>query len=502
MPRKSKMKETGRANVKTMAVNRVLQEQLSLLAGTIQQRRALAHGLGKSYEGQRDLYLALGYKKVIEYTDYLDKYERQDIAKRIVTAYPDATWRGEPVVYETEDPEPTSFEEAWQELARDKNVLQYLTRLDKMAGIGRYAVLYLGFSDVEKPEDAQEEVTKAEGNELLFLQPYSETNAEVNTWDNDHSSERYGLPMTYKLKVKNLNNATGTKADESLSTTDVVVHWSRVIHAAEGLLESNVYGTPRLKAVFNRLDNLDLIAGGSAESMWRGGFPGLAFELDPEAELTPQDAEDLDKQIDEYVHSLRRYLRLQGMKANSLNPQIADPDSHVKVQLELISGATGIPVRILTGSERGELASTQDKENWSDRVSERRKDFAEPSILRPFVDRLIESGVLPEPAEGYFVAWPDVNALSDKEQAEIAQIRTKAIAEYVKAGAEMLIPPYAFLTSIMGFEQTEAEAMLDELEQMLKEEEEDAAAMADEEAIKKQEEEAAMEDEEEEEDAA
>ena len=37
----------------------------------------------------------------------------------------------------------------------------------------------------------------------------------------------------------------------------------------------------------------------------------------------------------------------------------------------MISAETGIPKRILTGSERGELASSQDRDNWFERYPER-----------------------------------------------------------------------------------------------------------------------------------
>ena len=160
------------------------------------------------------------------------------------------------------------------------------------------------------------------------------------------------------------------------------------------------------------------------------------------------------------------------MDTATLEQSIADPENIVDTELKLISGASNIPVRILTGSERGELASSQDENNWNHRVDERRLDFAEPLILRAFIDRLIDFGILPRPKNGlYTVTWPDLDALSEKEQAEIAKSKTEAIAMYVKSGASILIPPTFFLTKIMGMSDEEAEAILNEVLEMIKQEE-------------------------------
>lgn len=465
-------------------------EILATLASISLTRAALARGLGKQYGGERDVYAALGWKKELCFADFYYQWQRGNIAKRIVEAFPEATWRGEPVVFETEDPKQvTTFEASWAELLDNFDVWHFLTRTDKLARMGKYAVLYFGFDDGEPSQPLQ----KSTNRKLLYLQPYSEPNATINTWDKDKTSPRYGMPETYKLKVRNLNNAVPTSdvraIQQATSTEDMVVHWSRIIHVAENLLESNVYGTPAMECVYNNLSSLELIAGGSGEMFWRGAFPGLALEMDPTAQVADESA--LNDEIDEYVHNMRRVLRLKGIQAKSLTPGIlSDPEKYVDTQLKLIAGATKIPVRILTGSEMGELASTQDKENWEDRVAERRNDFAEPVLLRPFIEKLIESGVLPAPgnSNGFSIAWPDIEAQSDKEQAEIGEIRAKALQAYVTSGAHVVVPPMQFLVNFLGFTEEEAIQMLEEVERMLEEEAKEAeaaqATVAEEEAAR------------------
>jgi hypothetical protein len=73
-------------------------------------------------------------------------------------------------------------------------------------------------------------------------------------------------------------------------------------------------------------------------------------------------------------------------------------------------------------------------------------------ILRPFIDRLISFGVLPEPRNGYTVEWPPIFTPSEEQQAKTAETRAKALGTYAGApGADMILPPAMFLKLILGF---------------------------------------------------
>jgi hypothetical protein len=117
----------------------------------------------------------------------------------------------------------------------------------------------------------------------------------------------------------------------------------------------------------------------------------------------------------------------------------------------MISAVTGIPKRILSGSERGELASTQDSGEWKTYVQSRREDHAEPRIIRPFIDRLIELGILPKPDKFYRIDWLDLFSVSEKERVDIGKARANAIREYTtNPMAEALIPADLFLETCLG----------------------------------------------------
>lgn len=405
-------------------------------------RSRYARGLGMSFSGARDLYEVLGWKREIRFQDYWNEFERNGIGKRIITAPVASTWYGKVSISETQKQDETTFEKTWKELDEKLSLIPKLIRLDILSGIGRYGVLLLGFSGVE---DFSLPFTPGQGTQLLYVQPYHEDNAKIIEWETNARDPRYGKPKMYQVNAAPPDSPLGT-------TRPLRVHWTRILHVAEGCLENDVFGTPRLLGSFNRIQDIDKLAGGSAEMFWQGALGGRAYVAKENYKFGPNDMTNLQTEIDEYVHGLRRYQRLQGVDVQDLSPQVSSPKDHIDVQLDLISGDTGIPKRLLIGSERGELASSQDAENWNSRVQQRREQFAEPFILRPFVNLLIQCKILPEVAEGYQIEWTPLTTMGRKETVEVSKIQTETIAAYVNApGAELLVPEEFFLEEVVGF---------------------------------------------------
>jgi phage-related protein (TIGR01555 family) len=442
--------------------------QLSLLSQMLTRADFNAR-LGKSYGTNRDIYTALGYTKTPQYSDFEARYMRQDIAKAIIDAMPKAAWREDPKVKENEDEvADTPFEKAWKELQKELGIYSRMRRVDMMARVGQYAVLLLGFSDTQAEYDLSRPVERGSNLELRWVQPYTQQNADILEYDLDPTSERFNLPELYAI---NTNTGSGD-ASKGLSLR---VHHERVLHVPGELFESDVFGIPVLQNVLNRLQDVELVAGGSAEAFWRIAFPGMAFIADEMADFDPQTASDFNDEIDEYIHSMKRYLRLQNMKVEKLSPDVASPKDQIDSLLKLISGGTGIPLRMLTGTERGELASSQDMKTWKERVDEHRQDYTEPVILRPLIDKLIDLGVLPEPSDPYWVDWPDLESMSDKDKIEIAKSATEAISKYAGTpGADMVVPVDTYRKKYLGFTDEENKDIENEVEQLMRDEEEQA----------------------------
>lgn len=432
------------------------------------QRMRLAAALGQQYGGNRDLYEALGYKKDLLLEDYWNAYLRQDIARKVNNMPVNSTWRGD--IRITDGDEDGRFEEEWNNLADRTRLWNKITRVDRLAGLGQFAILVLGFDDVQNPEQFQNPVLDDGDRKLLYLHAYSQRSAEIEEWEDNPKSERYGLPRLYKVKT--------TIPGEVHQTRDISVHHTRIIHVAEELLESEVYGVPRMKGVYNRFEDLAKIVGGSAEMFWRGARPGYAAKTRENARLGPQDKTDLDNQFQEFEHELRRWMRIQGMDIQELSPQVSDPSNHVDVQLNMISAHTYIPKRILIGSERGELSSKQDESNWYQRIEDRRDSYGEPVILRPLTDKLIYYGVISEPKDGtYDVQWSDLWTPGQKERSEIASNQSSAIKSYASApAASTVVPEKMFLRKVLGWTEEEIEEAFQELNTALEDEENEAAA--------------------------
>lgn len=420
---------------------------------------------------------------------YQQLYDRDAIAARVVEVYPRESWQVQPLVYESEDADTvTPFEAAWDEMGhgllgeksfykREEGspVWEYLLRADILSGVGQYGIVLLGIDDglpLDQPAEP------GEGRKLLYLRCFPEALAPVARYENNPADRRFGQPLAYNVTFNDPNSAQG---GEGVDVATREVHWSRVIHVADNLQGSEIFGRPRMQAVLNRLLDLGKLYGGSAEMYWRGAFPGLALETNPalggDVEVNQQDLRDM---MEQYANGLQRYLALMGMSARTLSPTVVDPTSQIAVHLEAIAVQLDIPIRIFKGSERGELASSQDERKWRKTVAGRQRNYLTPRLIIPFVDRLILLGVLPEPKE-FCVEWPDLGDQTEAEQAAVAGAKTGALAQYVAGGVEALIPPLDYLTRFMGMTEEEAEAVLENAAELAEQRMEEDMAMREEE---------------------
>lgn len=443
-------------------LNTYSQEQLVTFTNALINRASLAARLGQQYGGDRDIYQALGYPDTITFEDYAVKYARQDIARAIINRPVNYTWKGPLIITEVGTEEDTALEKEWKKLEKELRLKSKFVRLDKLSSIGNYGVLLLGFDDVRKTEEWQKPV-EGKKRKLLYVKPLSQGSADIASYIKDPHDKRYGLVEHYNIELANPG------AD---STTTLMVHYSRVLHVTPELLESEVEGEPVLKSVYNRLLDMEKLVGGSAEMFWRGARPGYQAIVAKDATITPTVEAGLQEQIDEYEHNLRRMIVNQDVEYKALETQVKSPKDHVDVVIQMICAETGIPKRILTGSERGELASSQDESSWLNIIQTRREEHAEVNIIRPFVDLCIKYGVLPEPTtEEYQIEWLDLFAASDKDKAEVGKIRADALAVYAKDPmTQMIIPPNAFFDYFLGLDEDQREKIKEMSDAALEEE--------------------------------
>ena len=426
---------------------------------TLLSRIGLGRMVGMQYNNERDIYKVLGYKEDLTYIDYFSNYARQDVAKAIIDRPVQTTWKGGFNINEIDEGDDSQFVKEINLLRKRLKLDEVFRRVDRLASLGEYAALFLGFSDISEQYATDSPVVH--GSELRYIKPVGQNNVTISKYDTDPASERYMLPLIYTVTID----------EGDISSKSMSVHYSRVIHIVEDPFESEIFGTPRLESVYNRLEDLQKLVGASAEMFWRGARPGFQSVVGDDYTLDSDTQDDLQDQMDEYENGLRRIIAIQGMELKELKSQISDPKSHVDIQLMMISAATNIPKRMLTGSESAELASSQDVGNWKDYIVSRRVEHAEPHIVRNLIDRLIELKAVPE-VEDYDIIWVDLFSVSDKDRAEVGKIRAQALKEYTSNSlSSEVVGVESFFKWFLGLEKEETDKILQEMEEARESEE-------------------------------
>lgn len=421
-------------------------------------RRTMARMFGMTHGGARDMWSTFGYPQTLTPEDFMRMYLRNGVASRIVRAYPQATWRDYPLVRDEKgdsgqketrgrpNPNFSAFVESVENFFDQHSVTHYLERADRLSGIGRFGILVMGFGD----GNSLDTPLSPGKHELQYLSAYGEPRVKITRLVSDVTNIRYALPEMYEV-TPDTSSMTSNAGGTVIQNKQFKVHHSRVIHLAEFLDENEVLGTPRLMPVFNHLLDLEKTVGSGAETYWLNSRGGMAITADADVAIDPQVLEDMRQQAEEFEHQLRRTIALQGAQASLLQASIADPKSNVEAALQLIAGGVGIPMRILIGSERGELSSEQDENNWAARIDERQEGYATPRVVRPFVQKMIDTGNVLAPEGKWWVEWPSSASLSPAAQADIAVKRSQALAAYNNApGAELIVPVQEFRADFLN----------------------------------------------------
>lgn len=456
------MKKTNGQSLEELMLNRAM-------ALVENQSLSRADMVKKLFDPRRDINAECGYPDDISPEEYKLAYDREGLGRRVVEFWPEESWVMDPDVFETEDPEKTEFEEAWDALQKSQNVYFQLHRIDVLSGIGRFGVLLLGLDDSKEFKDPVEGLVDGDNKplekptiterKLLYLRAFDESVAVVDQRDNDPQSTRFGQPTIYTLSFEESESIGETGglgiSGGTVSRRDMKVHWTRVIHIADNRETSEIFGTPRMQVVFNRVMDARKVLSGSGEMFWKGAFPGYSLESQPGAVAPTADGtKKLREQIDKFFNGLQRIIATTGFSIKSLAPQISDPSKHMEAIMDNVAFTLGVPKRKFMGSEQAQLASVQDTRTFNNRVAKRQNNYLTPLVVRPFTDRMIAVGVLPE-VESYEVTWPDLNTVTDKEKAEVARVRTEALAKYVQGGVDQLVPPEEFLAMFLGLEPEE-----------------------------------------------
>jgi len=315
----------------------------------------------------------------------------------------------------------------------------------------------------QEEQDVATPSSTSSGRKLLYIRVFPESAVQIVRYETNVNSPRFGQPVLYRITI---NDPMQRQTGIGMPMSTLEVHYSRVIHVADvgaNAVSSEIFAAPRMRPVLNHLIDLQKILGACGEGYWKNAFATLAAETHPQlgGDVTI-DTADLRDQMKKWRDSLDRVLAATGVTWRTISPQIVDPNSHVQNQLNAICIKLACPLRVFMGSEMGVLASGQDSIAWSFRVRERRKNYLTPRLIVPLIDRLIQVGVLPQPAPeaGYTVDWNDDQKLLPQEQAQIGAAITGAMATYISGQVDQFIEPITWLVEVMGWDRDRAKAVV------------------------------------------
>lgn len=434
----------------SLAVNELLLDTFS--------RFNFMSGLGVTHEGARDMYDVCGWPRQLVFQHYLNMYERGGIAARVVNAPCDTCWKKPPRLYEDtgvdvlpgETRGLTPFEEDWQYLVEELDLLRHLYEADKRSRIGRFGILLIGvsvkrFGRLDQP---LRDGMLRNPQDILYFNTFHEGRVKEIIGNVDRESPQFGLPEFYDIEFG--SDVPGfTMPGETLQR----VHASRVIHIAETALENDVFAQPAMKGIYNNLENIEKVVGGAAEMFFQGARRTLHFKVNPEAHFGPEERARIEDHIYALIHNLKASIVSQGGEVETLASITPDPTGNFHVNLQIISGHTNIPQRKLVGSEQGELASSQDEHNWNDFCQSRNANYTGPRLVLRTGTRLIALGACRPAVHPLLCEWEDLLAMSAMEKAQLGKIQTEAIVAYSNAlNATSVVPEQEFRVKILDWD--------------------------------------------------
>lgn len=382
---------------------------LTTLSSALMSRLRFAAMAGLQFGGKRNLYEVFGYPKALRSEDLVVKYKRQDIAVRVVDMPPEETWARPPIVR-------IKSQQKWEDFVARVDLWNRIIQADKLCSFGPFSVLWIGLKGAQ--DRAAPPISSLD--DILYVHAYGGSDVEVKAYEDDTTKPRYGQPTLYDVRV-----------GPAVKQKTVKVHYSRIIHVVDRPLQGQMESEPRLAQVYNVLDDLLKVGGGSAETYWLTANRGMQADIDKDMEIDDADAQALSDELDEYQHQIRRFIRTRGVKINTLGSDVADPRGVFETAMAVLAGATSIPQRILTGSEAGQLASEQDRANWAQYIERRRLVFAQPYILRPILQKLEDLKYIDKgEAEKAEYEWPEAFSTNPLEEALIRASDGRAIANF------------------------------------------------------------------------
>lgn len=404
-----------------------------------------------------------GYRATLTFADFKQAYDRGGAAHGAVHRLLDGCWQKLPRIKQPKADKGTPWEDAVGRMLRSINGWQKLRDLDRRNLVGRYAALIYRMADSQPLS-----VPLVKASRLVDLVPVFEDQIKVTKWDEDQTSERYGLPVTYQFRTR----APGALDTQAAPETWLDVHHTRVQILAEGSVGDMFDGIPLLRAGFNNLVDIEKLSGGGAESALKnsartvvfqydsGGIPAAIQSVGADGSLQETSVREAhEKQARALNRNQDASIVLQGGQVSTLQTTVSDLSPQFGIAANLFAASIRVPFTILFGQQTGRLASDEDKADFGARCAGRQANDLTP-MLEEFVRRMQAAGVIE--ASDFEIEWPPVNAPSDLDKLTNLGKATAAMQQAFQAGLTEPLFDANELRQMVGFEPREDDGMPEE----------------------------------------
>lgn len=450
----------------TLATNAAPSGTIDMSSRDARMQRRQQYGPGRSHHGERDYWDLFGYPEpgTVAPESYTQIAERIDPANTVAYRVVTDSWKHNPNIVDdahaTDDGEAdesdadgddrTKFEVQVERLfngtPQGKGLPYYWKLADEKQRPQKYSLLLLGLDDgksISQPVDtseldsvedlrycnvfAQSDVSewKVAAEYELDAEERRDPQGAARSDDGEESRIlRPDQPVLYKIRFDVDSSDGGTKEVTRR------VHHSRIVHIVEDPV-SEWLGRSCLRAGLNRFIDYQKIMGATAEAYFSHAdrkYLGSADTSGGEG-ADPQDIQRFDEHMWEMFNGMRTTAYTENMDLEVIDGDAVDPSGAIEQLWPGFSTVSSIPQRIMKGSERGDLASSQDDANYYSGVGERQRSFNAPVVARQTIDRLIDFGVLDEPdgnadrddtvvAHAYSINWADLFELTELEKTD------------------------------------------------------------------------------------